>query len=155
MSRSLASRRTMLTALAGAAAIPLAVAPASAAPLANRITPRAQLMLELARQHWAAVKFELSLDDDHPQHSAAVASSEAVYSELEALADDIHENPVRSFADIIERAAVGFAQADRAVGGGLDFDGLDPGEHANLKLLAGVLELAGIAPESIASEVVS
>ena len=152
--RNSTTRRGLLSAAAGAATLPLVAAlPASAAPLANRITPRAQRLLDLAAEHWAAVKFEMGLEGagDEAAYEAAIQRSEELQREIEDLADDIHATPVTSLADAVERAVVGFAHADRVRGGGLDLEGSDDVEAAALlHLLTSVLELAGIAPESIA-----
>ena len=119
MSRSVVSRRSaLLTAFAGAAAVPipgaLALTAASIAPAAAlpRLTTTAGLDIRALSGQWhRAVKHEMNIEvwpgePGHEAYQAAVAISEDLSDRIEALAHARLAAPVRSFDDLVALAEI-------------------------------------------------
>lgn len=103
------TRRSMLRVVAGTAvAAPVIAAEASPHPAAFPLTHDCDLeLLELRRAidaYQAAVRFEMSIPEDTPEHIAAVRESEAREAVIRGLVEGIHKRQPTSTRDIALRA---------------------------------------------------
>jgi hypothetical protein len=134
--------------LAGALA-PLAGRPAETVPSADVTSPAALEIRRLASRAREAIDYECSLEiapfEYAPGYAEARARSAELTDEIKALAEAIWSKPVRSWADVIERAEVAEWYSDREPFtnrlGGITSE--SPDERAKAFLLEAVLKLAG------------
>jgi hypothetical protein len=129
--------------LAGAALAPLAGLP-TAGEAADPVTPVALAVRRLASRARAAIDYECSLEGQSGYAEACARSAELT-GELEALAEAVWAKPVRSWADVIERAEVAEWYAyrepftNRIIGATSEC----PGERSVAFLVEAVLKMAG------------
>jgi hypothetical protein len=128
--------------LAGAAAAAGATVPSIAAAGGLSPTPAGRRILELIAEYIGLG--ECDAPDADPAFIAWQTKAVATYKAIEELGREITAQPIRTFADVIDRAILA-AWACQPADGELIGDGDDPGGFTSAMILD-VLAVAGIRP---------
>ena len=140
------SRRTLITRVASIAPAALAVpmiATAGAPHPPYVMSARTRHLLDLIEHQQRDVDAEIALDEGTPEHDAAVARSEASWSELEPIAEAVIDAPTRNFDDAVAKALVArhLNAGKRWRGFAVGWEG---GPRASAAAALAILNLAGL-----------